>query len=53
MPSLELKPTHKVVAAYYDNLGKFAKLDQVITVSLETGSVVKKLPLPDCAAETI
>ncbi len=26
MPTLELKPTHKVVAAYYDNLAKFAKL---------------------------
>jgi predicted helicase len=26
MPTLELKPTHKVVAAYYDNLEKFAKL---------------------------
>ena len=26
MPSLELKPTHKVVAAYYDNLAKFEKL---------------------------
>ena len=26
MPTLELKPTHKVVAAYYDNLSKFAKL---------------------------
>lgn len=26
MPTLELKPTHKVVAAYYDNLATFAKL---------------------------
>ena len=26
MPTLELKPTHKVVAAYYDNLEKFARL---------------------------
>jgi hypothetical protein len=26
MPTLELKPTHKVVTAYYDNLAKFAKL---------------------------
>jgi hypothetical protein len=26
MPSLTLKPTHKVVSAYYDNLAKFAKL---------------------------
>ena len=26
MPTLELKPTHKVVANYYDNLAKFAKL---------------------------
>ena len=26
MPTLELKPTHKVVAAYYDNLAKFEKL---------------------------
>ncbi len=26
MPTLELKPTHKVVAAYYDNLAKFARL---------------------------
>ena len=26
MPTLELKPTHKVVTAYYDNLKKFEKL---------------------------
>jgi len=26
MPSLTLKPTHKVVAAYYDSLAKFARL---------------------------
>ncbi len=26
MPTLEIMPTHKVVAAYYDNLAKFAKL---------------------------
>jgi hypothetical protein len=26
MPSLNLKPTHKAVAAYYDSLAKFAKL---------------------------
>jgi len=26
MPTLELKPTHKVVANYYDNLAKFEKL---------------------------
>lgn len=26
MPSLEIKPTHKVVTAYYDNLAKFEKL---------------------------
>src|ERR1035441_9671647 len=26
MPTLELKPTHKVVAVYYDSLAKFAKL---------------------------
>ena len=26
MPTLELRPTHKVVAAYYDNLAKFARL---------------------------
>ncbi|MBI3739670.1 MAG: N-6 DNA methylase, partial [Chloroflexi bacterium] len=26
MPSLTLKPMHKVVAAYYDNLAKFARL---------------------------
>jgi len=26
MPTLELKPTHKVVAAYYDSLAKFARL---------------------------
>jgi hypothetical protein len=26
MSSLELKPTHKVVTAYYDNLAKFDKL---------------------------
>ena len=26
MPTLELKPTHKVVAAYYDSLAQFAKL---------------------------
>ena len=25
-PALELKPTHKVVTAYYDNLAKFARL---------------------------
>ncbi len=33
MPTLELKPTHKVVTAYYDN-----------TVSLETMKLVKELP---------
>lgn len=26
MPTLELKPTHKVVTAYYDSLAKFASL---------------------------
>ena len=26
MPTLELKPTHKAVSAYYDSLAKFAKL---------------------------
>ena len=26
MPSLTLKPTHKAVVVYYDNLAKFAKL---------------------------
>ena len=26
MPTLSLKPTHKIVTAYYDNLAKFAKL---------------------------
>jgi hypothetical protein len=26
MPTLELKPTHKVVSTYYDNLAKFARL---------------------------
>jgi hypothetical protein len=26
MPTLTLKPQHKVVSAYYDNLAKFAKL---------------------------
>lgn len=26
MPTLELKPTHKVVTAYYDYLAKFARL---------------------------
>ena len=41
MPTLELKPTHKVVAAYYDIV---RLIGQVITVNLETQKMVMRLP---------